>query len=99
MSWIIMMVLREDIDDALADPRLRFSRDDYCPVARAASRAMEMPLGTVAVDGVVVQCAKWKDASAVAGSLPKKARVHIERFDAGNEMKPFSFRVKLKSVV
>ncbi len=24
MPWITMMVLREDIDEALADPRLRF---------------------------------------------------------------------------
>jgi hypothetical protein len=40
MPGMTVVVLQEDIDEALADPRLGNARAQYCPVARAAGRAL-----------------------------------------------------------
>jgi hypothetical protein len=51
MPYVTIEVLQEDIDHALRDRRLRSRPDRFCPVARAACRALGLALGNVRIGG------------------------------------------------
>jgi hypothetical protein len=60
MSYVTIDVLQEDIDRALRDRRLRSRPDTFCPVARAACRAMGLALGNVRIGGNTISIWDWK---------------------------------------
>ncbi len=60
-----------------------------CPVARALRDIKGLEKATTCGASVDINY-------RLAGYLPQKAKLWIANFDAGKDMKPFSFRVKLK---
>lgn len=57
----------------------------YCPVALAAKRAFASEEITVGPEALFLKCNRF--------TLPFKAKLFITRFDAGEQVKPFSFRL------
>ena len=61
MLYVTIEVVQEDIDRALRDRRLRARPDRFCPVARAACRALGLALGNVRIGGNTISVWGWKD--------------------------------------
>lgn len=61
-----------------------------CPIARAIRRSIKKSKGVRVGNSWVHVGAK-----AIKGSLPKRARAFIERFDSYETVKPFTFTLEL----
>ena len=61
MPYVTIEVLQDDIERALRDRRLRSRPATFCPVARAACRALGLALGNVQVGGNTISIWGWKD--------------------------------------
>lgn len=66
-----------------------------CPIALAIKRVVP-PRVTKVWEGVMRECVDWDGAFVEALSdLPQKATKFIDRFDDEEQVKPFSFVLKL----
>jgi hypothetical protein len=95
MPSVTIEVLQEDIDQALRDRRLRSRPDRFCPVARAACRALGLALGNVRVGGNTISIWGWKEYEYLSVTATKKLEQAVTRFDRARQMQPASFRINL----
>jgi hypothetical protein len=95
MPSVTIVVLQEDIDRALRDRRLRSRRASFCPVARAACRALGLALGNVKVGSSSIRIWGCKDHDFLCVAASKKLASAIQRFDKGHGMRPGRFRIPL----
>lgn len=95
MPYVTIEVLQEDIDRALRDRRLRSRPDRFCPVARAACRALGLALGTVRVGGNTISIWDWKGHDYLYVTTTQKLERAVTRFDRERQMQPGSFRINL----
>ncbi len=96
MAYVTIEVLQEDIDRALRDRRLRARPDRFCPVARAACRALGLTLGNVRVGGNTISIWGWKDYDYLYTTATQKLDRAVTKFDREQQMQPASFRINLK---
>ena len=96
MPYVTIEVLQEDIDRALRDRRLRARPDRFCPVARAACRALGLALGNVRVGGNTISIWGWKDYDYLYITATQKLDRAVTKFDREQQMQPASFRINLK---
>jgi hypothetical protein len=95
MPYVTIEVLQGDIDRALRDRRLRSRPDRYCPVARAACRALGIALGTVRIGGNTISLWDWKGYDYLDITATQKLERAVTRFDRARQMQPGSFRINL----
>lgn len=95
MPYVTIQVLQEDIDRALRDRRLRSRPATFCPVARAACRALGLALGNVKVGGNTLSIWGWKENDYLSITTTKKLEQAVTRFDRERQMEPASFRTSL----
>ena len=95
MLYVTIEVVQEDIDRVLRDRRLRARPDRFCPVARAACRALGLALGNVRIGGNTISVWGWKDYDYLYLPSTKKARRAVPGSTA-NGMQPASFQIMLK---
>jgi hypothetical protein len=95
MPYVTIDVLQEDIDRALRDHRRRSRPATFCPVARAACRALGLVLGNVQVSGDVISIWGWKDHEYLRIATSRKLERAVITFDREKQMQPNRFRVNL----
>jgi hypothetical protein len=95
MPYVTIEVLQDDVDSALRDRRLRSHPASFCPVARAACRALGLVLGNVRVGGNTLSIWGWKAHDYLYITATKKLEQAVTRFDREREMEPASFRIDL----
>jgi hypothetical protein len=95
MPYVTIEVLQQDVDRALRDRRLRSRPDRFCPVARAACRALGLALGTVRVGGNTISIREWKGYAYLDVTATKKLEQAVASFDRERQMQPGSFRINL----
>jgi hypothetical protein len=88
-------VLQEDIDRALRDRRLRARPATFCPVARAACRALGLALGNVRVAGDAISIWGWKGYEHLRVPTTHTLERAVTRFDRERTMQPDRFRIRL----
>lgn len=93
---LTVRVSAEDIAAALQDARLDTPLAQYCPVARALCRALDVPLGHVTVGPYNVDCEGWEGRGAVEALLPPHVTKAIAYFDRRRAMSPLVFRIQLR---
>jgi hypothetical protein len=96
MPYVTIEVLQEDIDRALRDRRLRSRPDRFCPVARAACRALGLALGTVRIGGNTISIWDWKGYEYLDVTATQKLERAVTTFDRARKMQPGSFRINVK---
>jgi hypothetical protein len=96
MPYVTIDVLQEDIDRALHDRRLRSRPATFCPVARAACRALDLALGNVQVSGDVISIWGWKDDDYLRVATTHTLERAVTTFDREKTMQPNRFRIHLK---
>jgi hypothetical protein len=96
MPRITVVVVREDVENAVKAVQGGYHAMASCPIACALCRALAVPLGQVAVASDVVEVYDWKEYALVEGVPTKKMLRAMERFDETGEMKPALFRIKLE---
>lgn len=96
LSGLTVRMTAEDIAVALQDARLERCPAQYCPVARAFCRALEVPLGYVTVGPYNVDCEAWEGRGAVEAFLPPHVTAAIASFDRRRVMPPLTFQVQLR---
>jgi hypothetical protein len=95
MPYVTIAVLQEDIDRALRDRRLHSRPDRFCPVARAACRALGLALGNVRIGGNTISIWDWKEYDYLDVTATKKLEQAVASFDRARQMQPGSFRINL----
>jgi hypothetical protein len=95
MPYVTIEVLQEDINRARRDRRLRSRPDRFCPVARAACRALGLALGNVRVGGDTISIWGWKEYEYLSVTATQKLERAVTRFDRARQMQPGSFRINL----
>ena len=96
MPYVTIEVLQEDIDRALRDRRLCSHPDRFCPVARAACRALGLALGNVGIGGNTISIWDWKGYDYLYVTATQKLEQAVASFDRARQMQPGSFRINLK---
>ena len=96
MPYVTIDVLQDDIESALRDRRLRSRPATFCPVARAACRALGLALGNVQVGGDTISIWGWKEHDYLHVLATQKIERAVTRFDREKKMQPGSFRLNLK---
>jgi hypothetical protein len=96
MPYVTIEVLQDDIDRALLDRRLRARPATFCPVARAACRALDLVLGNVQVAGDAISIWGWKEYDYFRVTTTHKIERAVTRFDRERTMQPGRFRIILK---
>ena len=96
MPYVTIEVLQEDIDRALRDRRLRARPDRFCPVARAACRALGLTLGNIRIGGNTISIWDGKGYGYLDVTATKKLEQAVTGFDRARQMQPGSFRINLK---
>ena len=99
MPYVTIEVLQDDIDGALRDHRLRSRPATFCPVARAACRALGLALGNVKVGGNTLSIWGWKDHGYLYVTATKKLDQVVTMVDRERQMQPASFRTNLNPPV
>lgn len=75
------------------------SSASFCPVARAATRALDDIATSVQAAGGELSYYRKSDRPPWTSiRLPESVNRRIDAYDAGEEMKPFTFRVDLSDV-
>ena len=83
----IIRVTKKDI----AHGKVRF---DLCPVAVALSRTLD---ARVQVYGFCITIERFNPRSVhIVGQVPLAVRRFVRRFDRGDPVEPFSFRLRFK---
>jgi hypothetical protein len=95
MPYVTIEVLQDDIERALRDRRFRSRPDTFCPVARAACRALGLVLGNVKVGGDTISIWGWKEYDYFRVTATQKLARAVRRFDREKKMQPGSFRMNL----
>jgi hypothetical protein len=95
MPYVTIDVLQDDIDRALRDRRLRARPATFCPVARAACRALDLVLGNVQVSGDVISLWGWKGSEYLRVATTHKLERAVMTFDREQKMRPNRFRIHL----
>jgi hypothetical protein len=95
MPYVTIEVLQEDIDRARRDRRLRARPDRFCPVARAACRALGLALGTVRIGGNTISIWGWKGYEYLDITATQQLERAVTRFDRARQIQPGSFRINL----
>ena len=95
MLYVTIEVLQDDIDRALRGRRYRARPATFCPVARAACRALGLALGNVKVGGRSISIWGWQDQDFLCVATTKKLERAVTRFDREKQMQPDRFRIKL----
>jgi hypothetical protein len=93
MPYVTIDVLQDDIDTALKDRRLRSRCASFCPIARAACRALGLALGSVKVGSSSISIWGWKDHIFLCMAATQKLAWAIQRFDTEGGMRPDRFRL------
>jgi hypothetical protein len=93
MPSVTIDVRQDDIDNALRDRRLKSRRASFCPVARAACRALDLPLGSVKVGSSSLSIWGWQDHDFLCVAATKKLTHAIQQFDKGYGMRPGRYRL------
>jgi hypothetical protein len=96
MPYVTIEVLQEDIDRALRDRRLRSRPDRFCPVARAACRALGLALGNIRIGGNTISIWDWKGYDYLYVTATQKLERTVARFNRQRQMQPSSFRINVK---
>jgi hypothetical protein len=86
----------DDIAAALQDLRLAQQPAQRCPVARAVCRALQVPLGHVAIGPYNLDCEAQHGRGPLQAFLPSRVRLAIDAFDRWRIMSPFVFRIWLR---
>jgi hypothetical protein len=72
MPWITAVVLPEDVENALRATNVSHLERMHCPIERALSRALALPLGHVCATYDLVEVYQWKDDELIEGCRRKK---------------------------
>jgi len=96
MPYVTIEVLQDDIDRALQDRRLRSRPATFCPVARAASRALGLALGNIRIGGNTISIWDWKGYAYLYVTATQKLERTVANFDRARQMQPGSFRINVK---
>jgi len=97
MAYVTIEVLQDDIERALRDRRLRSRPATFCPVARAACRALGLVLGNVRVVGNTISIWGWKNHDYLRVTATQKLARAVARFDRERTMQPGGFRINLNA--
>ena len=97
MAYVTIEVLQDDLERALRDRRLRSRPATFCPVARAACRALGLVLGNVRVVGNTISIWGWKNYDYLRVTATQKLARAVARFDRERTMQPGGFRINLNA--